>query len=145
MRFLPKNAPKMLKIRENVPNFSKMRQNFFNFLKMRQTLPLYFGNVSKSAHHQIKGTYGAPNFGLDTFNRKVAYPPYSKKANLIKFKTPKISTKSNLKLAKIRKFDVMFTEPQNRKHLKWSHSGILQFLSDSRAAILYDNEGVGCF
>ena len=49
MRFCPKNAPKMLKIRENAPNFSKMRQNFFNFLKMRQKLPKYFGNVSKSA------------------------------------------------------------------------------------------------
>ena len=48
MRFCPKNAPKMLEIRENAPNFSKMRQNFFNFLKMRQKLPLYFGNVSKS-------------------------------------------------------------------------------------------------
>ena len=48
MRFCPKNAPKMLKIRENAPNFSKMRQNFFNFLKMRQKLPNYFGNVSKS-------------------------------------------------------------------------------------------------
>ena len=48
MRFCPKNAPKMLKIRENAPNFSKMRQNFFNFLKMRQKLPKYFGNVSKS-------------------------------------------------------------------------------------------------
>ena len=49
MRFCPKNAPKMPKIRENEPNFSKMRQNFLNFLKMRQKLPKYFGNVSKSA------------------------------------------------------------------------------------------------
>ena len=55
MRFCPKNAPKMLEIRENAPNFSKMRQNFFNFLKMRQKLPKYFGNVSKSDSSILSG------------------------------------------------------------------------------------------
>ena len=37
------------KMRQKCSKFAKMRQNFFNFLKMRQKLPLYFGNVRKSA------------------------------------------------------------------------------------------------